>query len=192
MINLDSTKAFIRDDRRVEQASYFYSTGVASESCNITRRKTPHKYPSPKELCLLVGGVPVGYRYDGWVRVDANEIPHVFIRESMPLFTARSPLKLNDVACLAEPWIGLGKHSLPSDALCLRSDESSFLYQPTEGYYEQPFSTMPPHLGKCVQIMGEPRVELLKSTMDWETGTMKGTHKIEKHHFVYPVKEVSE
>jgi len=170
MINLDSTKAFIRDDRRVEQIFCWYV-----EVKDNDRRKTPHSYSDTKELCLLVEGVPDCWKYMGDLMHDRHHIwsngPHNW--------AAKPPLKLNDVACLAEPWGRVFSSNPDYDAPPVKASDIS---GPLADYIEiQPFSTMPPHLGKCVQIMGEPRVELIAPN----TPISK-----KAYHFIYPIKEV--
>jgi hypothetical protein len=172
VINIDSTKAFIRDDRRVDTKEDKY-WGKYYPIPFMCQRKTPHDYSDTKELCLLIENV-----------------------EYLTLIDV--PLKLNDVVVLGEPWGERELEGSEAEGYSLYLDQflkSDYQDDPDEWVKEfnwQPFSTMPPHLGKCVQIIGEPRVELVHPHIKLlEKHNLIPYTKDKKYFFIYPIKEVS-
>lgn len=207
-INLDSNTAFVMDDRRGKKPSPHYLLLQPED-----RRKTPHDYET-KVLCVMVDDyIEVMLKSsDQKIFTKNNQIEIVdFSNKSVVTFDA--PLKSGDQVCLAEEWYEDWAHNktfTKANPIYLSNGDKGGVCEIDIGMINnfkwQPYSTMPPHLGKNFLITGDcfgvEEIEPEHSMCERCNGLGEihfdhqqcdkcdGSGAIKIHYFQYPVKEL--
>ena len=151
---IEKSKAIISNDRRVEDNPFAYYS-------NHEYRSTPQDYSKPVSTLY----VPAEFKgiFVDVITVYGEE--HIVTNDDGFYDTIASQFSQSDQIILTEEWLGLGKFSYASNAICLASEVKHS--QLPENTYIQPPETMPSHLVKPFHIQKVDGVKLVDKKWHW-------------------------